>query len=159
MRIHQQCSNLTETMPCKVFFDQDKIQTSFFRIFTSLLKNYKSFLKLRATNGEAVELNSTTDIFRLYGFLGDFDLERRTFMKQICESQAFAQFILYRYERPANDYEVLFFDESVKTKLNRSKFKFSKEDTPFLLNDTFKIHSLLKIPPPTLENIEHGNLG
>lgn len=56
-------------------------------------------------------------------------------MAVLIETQAFAQFILDRIERPDTDYEILFFDESIKQKMNRSRMKFSKEATPFL-NDT-----------------------
>lgn len=44
----------------------------------------------------------------------------------------FTQFITDRLTRSPREYEVLFFDELIKLKLNRSKLKLLKEDTPFL---------------------------
>jgi hypothetical protein len=60
-------------------------------------------------------------------------------MTVLVGTQAFAQFILDRIERPENDYEILFFDESIKQKLNRSRMRFSKEATPFLNETTYQI--------------------
>ena len=60
-------------------------------------------------------------------------------MTVLLETQAFAQFLLDRIERPENDYEILFFDESIKQKLNRSRMRFSKEATPFLSETTYQI--------------------
>ena len=42
------------------------------------------------------------------------------------------QFTLERALRAADDYEVLFFDDCIRAKLNRSRLKISKELTPFL---------------------------
>lgn len=44
----------------------------------------------------------------------------------------FTQFITDRLLKPNQEPEILVFDEYIKLKLNRSKLKFVKEDTPFL---------------------------
>lgn len=65
-------------------------------------------------------------------------------MNVLVDTQAYAQFILDRVERADDDYEVLYFDESIKQKMNRSKMKFSKESTPFLNETTYQISSTIK---------------
>lgn len=44
----------------------------------------------------------------------------------------FTQFITDRLTKSTQEPEILVFDEYIKLKLNRSKLKFVKEDTPFL---------------------------
>jgi hypothetical protein len=44
IRIHTECRKLCELRPCSKEFNDSKIQKSFFRIFTTLLRNYKSYL-------------------------------------------------------------------------------------------------------------------
>jgi len=56
----------------------------------------------------------------------------KAFLTHFLETQAFSQFNLDRIEREETDFEILFFDESIKAKLNRSKMKFTKDPTPFL---------------------------
>lgn len=48
------------------------------------------------------------------------------------DSQSFSQFITERAIRKSEDYDILYFDEIIKAKLNRSKLKLSKELTSFL---------------------------
>jgi hypothetical protein len=62
-------------------------------------------------------------------------------MSVFVNTQAYAQFILYRVEKAETDYEVMFFDESIKQKLNRSRMKFTKEPTPFLSETRYKLSS------------------
>lgn len=44
----------------------------------------------------------------------------------------FTQFIIDRLLKPIKEPEIMVFDEYIKLKLNRSKLKFVKEETPFL---------------------------
>lgn len=44
----------------------------------------------------------------------------------------FTQFITDRLLKPEQDPEILVFDEYIKLKLNRSRLKLVKDDTPFL---------------------------
>jgi hypothetical protein len=77
---------------------------------------------------------SSDDVFHRSEFLEHafHDYESRTFMRRLCETQAFAKFVYDRVDRPRFDYEVLFFDEAINAKLNRSLIKIHKEATPFL---------------------------
>ncbi|KAJ3096697.1 DENN domain-containing protein 4C [Phlyctochytrium planicorne] len=94
------------------------------------------------------------DWFKKDDFLNSQDKDTRPFLTSLVETQSFAQFTLDRIERPESDYEILFFDESIKAKLNRSKLKFSKETTPFLKDSTYNIRATVAISPPNLENLD-----
>lgn len=54
------------------------------------------------------------------------------FFVAFLQTQAFAQFTLERVVRMPEDYEVLFFDETIKAKVNRSVMKINKSLTKFL---------------------------
>lgn len=70
------------------------------------------------------------------------------------ETQAFTQFTLDRFEKPDTDVEVLFFDECVKAKLNRSVMKLTKEETPFLKDATFIIKEAYNVLEPSFEELD-----
>jgi hypothetical protein len=69
------------------------------------------------------------------------------------ETHAFTQFIVERIEREESDFELLFFDESIKAKTNRSKMKFSKETTPFLEDQTYSVSQTIEAIDPNLEGL------
>lgn len=53
-------------------------------------------------------------------------------MSAFTESQAFVQFVQDRVDRSPGDPEIMFFDEVIKAKINRSRFRLGKEETKFL---------------------------
>ena len=79
-------------------------------------------------------------------------------MTILLETQAFAQFLLDRTERPENDYEVMYFDECIKQKMNRSRMRFSKEATPFLNETTYQISQGIETLPFDNSNTPLGRL-
>ncbi|KAJ1569999.1 hypothetical protein HK096_006552 [Nowakowskiella sp. JEL0078] len=117
------------------------------------------------------EMDWTNDNwFRKEDFLYSMDKETRQYMNHIVETQAFAQFTLDRASRQSGlsmsgasnqqmtgaDYDILFFDESIKAKLNRSRLKFTKETTPFLKDPSYDISATLTILTPNSEGITKG---
>lgn len=66
-----------------------------------------------------------------YKYTYTFD-DSQDYLSQFVNSQMFTQFITDRLTRSPREYEVLLFDEIIKLKLNRSKLKLLKEETPFL---------------------------
>ncbi|KAJ8331147.1 hypothetical protein QVD99_005806 [Batrachochytrium dendrobatidis] len=181
IQIHSGCIALTDAHPCGIVFSEEKIRYDFFRMFTSLLKTYRNHLgglfksgsgmsrikmALNGSNRNAKQGPDQTDInplelngedwFHKQEFLSDFDTETRAFMSQVIETQAFAQFILDRVERPDNDYEILFFDESIKAKLNRSKLRFTKEATPFLRDPSYMVANTFQTLSPNLDDVPPG---
>ncbi|KAI1309518.1 ARS-binding factor 1 [Mortierella claussenii] len=77
------------------------------------------------------------------------DKEARPFMSAFTESQAFAQFIQDRVDRSPGDPEIMFFDEVIKAKINRSRFRLGKEDTKFLDDPSYGVQGTLKAIPPS----------
>ncbi len=157
---HQSCAEKLFRY-CPRTFNAKKVQEAFFRIWTSLLRDYRSFLDLEDTIPSATPSKThpvialkkfvrggsnslfgrdrpavrkdSCPVFKKHAYLEQLpDKETRMFMNCLCDTQAFHQFAYDRVERKATDYEVLFFDEAIKAKLNRSKIKISKEATPFL---------------------------
>ena len=78
-------------------------------------------------------------------------------MSIILDTQAYAQFILDRVERPDDDYEIMHFDESIKQKMNRSRIKFTKEHTPFLNETTYQITTAINTLPYNSTNLPKDN--
>ncbi|KAJ3178675.1 hypothetical protein HK101_010125 [Irineochytrium annulatum] len=179
--IHSKCLPLIECHPCINTFNDRKIQASFLKVFTSLLKNYRTCLVIpeplkrameedAARKGSEVDLCLTPSIANIQGmnlvledwfkkedFINGQDKESKPFLSQLVNTQSFAQFTLDRIERPESDYEILFFDESIKAKLNRSKLKLSKETTPFLKDSTYNIRATVAIASPNLESLDPRN--
>ncbi|KAJ3033084.1 DENN domain-containing protein 4C, partial [Rhizophlyctis rosea] len=167
MTIHPTCLPLTEGSPCPAIYNEAKIQSSFFKVFTSLLKNYRQYLVWPEEEGMRKHTDEDTgpkgrgdfleeEWFRKDDFLGSCDKECRAFMSQLVETQAFTQFTLDRLERPETDFEVLFFDESVKEKRNRSKLRFSKDTTPFLKESAYDVAATVEVVGVNLDGLEMG---
>ena len=169
INIHSDCISSVEIHPCEVVYSDDKIRQSFLKVFTSLLKTYRNYIKhanqpdqnskspkrhsIHVITDTATSMDFSTELdtwFRRTEFLQEFDTETKLFMEQLIDTQAFQNFMLDRLERPESDFEVLFFDECVKAKLNRSRFRFTKETTPFLRDASYRVTTgLLSIPPST----------
>jgi hypothetical protein len=77
-------------------------------------------------------------------------------MTIILETQAFDQFTLDRIERPEDDYEILYFDESIKQKMNRSRMRFTKDPTPFLNETTYQISKSITTLPYNTQDLPTG---
>lgn len=72
----------------------------------------------------------------------------QAYLAQLVDSQMFTQFITDRLAKAPDEPEVLMFDEFIKLKLNRSKFKLVKEDTPFLNDNSYNISQTIWVTPP-----------
>jgi hypothetical protein len=139
--------------PCfPACFDEQKVHDSFIRMFASLLYNYRTGFvdHLEDKTISSITANDTAPISspnmgRAYNnsnkkslyfskdkFLKQSDKDTRAFLHSLSNSQMFTQFITDRLLKSNQDPEILVFDEYIKLKLNRSKLKFVKEDTPFL---------------------------
>jgi hypothetical protein len=136
--------------PCfPACFDEQKVHDSFIRMFASLLYNYRtgfvdhledktvssitaSDVSLPVNGLPCNNANAKLLYFSKDKFLKHSDKDTRAFLSNLCNSQMFTQFITDRLLKSSQDPEILVFDEYIKLKLNRSKLKFVKEDTPFL---------------------------
>ncbi|KAI9097156.1 hypothetical protein DFS34DRAFT_111507 [Phlyctochytrium arcticum] len=173
MVIHPMCLSMTESVPCPTSFDEARIQKAFLKVFTSLMRHYRQHLatpeqlnqngatpltplsdgsenSVRALDMDALQ----EEWFRKDQFLAACEKDARPFMTQFVDTQAFAQFTLDRVERPESDYEVLFFDESIKEKRNRSRLHLGKDSTPFLKETAYDVRSTILCLDASVDNIE-----
>ncbi|ORZ16011.1 AEX-3 domain-domain-containing protein [Lobosporangium transversale] len=100
----------------------------------------------RGTGGSAM-----SDVVRFHRdvFMKTVDKDAKPFMTAFTESQAFVQFVQDRVDRSPGDPEIMFFDEVIKTKINRSRFRLGKEETKFLDDTSYGIQSTTKAAPPS----------
>jgi len=121
----------------------DAVQEAFLVFYTSALKNYRKYLVEPGDDGEgdnsSINRWSQCAQFRTAEFISDQKAEYQPFLTELCSTQQFDEFICKRRGLPA----ILFFDQTVDDKLNRTKRRFkSKIDTPFLISA--KAHKQLK---------------
>ncbi|KAI8800344.1 hypothetical protein BJ742DRAFT_86273 [Cladochytrium replicatum] len=172
--IHASCIPLLDARPCPGSFDESKIRRAFLKVFTSLLKCYRQYLVIPDAIQQLRELENRgglrpdvlkssggapnvsdlvqDDWFKRQEYLNSLDKEG-AFMTHVVETQSFAQFTLDRIERPESDYDVLFFDESIKAKLNRSRLKITKDSTPFLKDGSFRVQQTFYVLPPNTDDL------
>ncbi|KAI7866235.1 hypothetical protein BDF14DRAFT_1728679 [Spinellus fusiger] len=163
---HASCTN--EILhPClPACFDEANIQASFLRMFASLLSHYRSGVidgrQEHSVNGfsasfveYSVDKNGVL-FFSKEKFLKPSDKDTRLYLSNIANSQMFNQFITDRLAKSSRDPEILFFDEYIKLKLNRSKLKFVKESTPFLNDDSYHISQTIRVSSP--DDTRHGHI-
>ena len=108
-------------------FNTHEIRHAFLRFFTSLFQMYRLYMVDRSPEGER---------FKSEEFLAGMNLSESStfFVKEILATQMFHNFIVERCENPT-DPEVLFFDDTINAKFNRSKkvvLTGRKKETTFL---------------------------
>ncbi|KAG2177827.1 hypothetical protein INT43_003074, partial [Umbelopsis isabellina] len=164
---HEACTNQI-LHPCTpACFDEQQIICAFLRLYSSLLWNYRAGFAFsieeldgNAPLAQADSANVGTPFppgedpeklpkfFSKERFLKGCDRDTRDYLSQFVNSQMFTQFITDRLTRSPREYEVLLFDEIIKLKLNRSKLKLLKEETPFLDDEAFAVsHTVWATPP------------
>ncbi|KAL8008529.1 putative Arf GTPase activating protein [Plasmopara halstedii] len=126
-------------------FSARGVRTAFLRFFVTIFKKYASYLE-PAPQGQP----ETPALFESKRFLHDnFDAASRPFVAQLIATQMFDRFIedrVYNYQLP----EVLFFDQSINQKLNRSlKIGKKKYDCSFLEDRSEDIQETFIAPPPS----------
>ncbi|KAI8139770.1 AEX-3 domain-containing protein [Fennellomyces sp. T-0311] len=157
---HDTCTDQILHACIPACFNERKVQEAFLRMFASLLYNYRTgFVDDTQELNGGTALASTGDYSRkmqrgvLYfskeKFLKHSDKDTRVYLSQLVSSQMFTQFITDRLSKSSEEPEILVFDEFIKLKLNRSKLKFVKEDTPFLNDDSFSISQTIWATPPS----------
>lgn len=106
-------------------FSTAEIRNAFLRFFVSIFRDYRQYLG----DGRFEEANFLASL--------NMSLESRQFMNSIIKTQMFNRFVEDRTQSP-HDPEILFFDQSITAKRNRSKMnaltnlKIKKEETEFL---------------------------
>ncbi|KAF8926588.1 hypothetical protein BGZ58_011066 [Dissophora ornata] len=103
----------------------------------------------RLRNSTDSSCHSDTVTFHRDIFMKSVDKDSKPFMSAFSESPAFAQFIQDRVDRPPGDTEIMFFDEVIKAKINRSRFRLGKEETKFLDDPSYGVQGTAKAIPPS----------
>ncbi|CAO0799383.1 unnamed protein product [Mucor circinelloides] len=144
-------------------FDEQKVHDAFIRMFASLLYNYRTGFVDQLESGSITASDANGNAkkgayFSKERFLKHSDKDTRGFLSSLSSSQMFTQFITDRLLKSSQDPEILVFDEYIKLKLNRSKLKFVKEETPFLNDESFRVSQIIwATPPPDVKIINQGD--
>ncbi|RLN88096.1 hypothetical protein BBJ28_00014107 [Nothophytophthora sp. Chile5] len=127
-------------------FSTEGIRKAFLRFFVTLLKKYANYLN----PSPAHDKPGLESLFDSKRFLQDnFDAASRPFVAQLIGTQMFDRFI---EDRVLNQQlpEVLFFDQSINQKLNRSLTLGKKKyDCSFLDDRSDEIQETFIAPPPS----------
>ncbi len=125
----------------------DRVQESFLRFFVAMLKDYRRFLQNPGSSesndpvpGDWLQWNQRRSFDR-EGFLRSQKAEYNPYLSGLTLTQHFDDFITKRLYSPEMP-DIIFFDQSIDAKLNRSRLKLKKVDTPFL--QSAKAHKVLQ---------------
>ncbi|KAG6609812.1 uncharacterized protein IUM83_00373 [Phytophthora cinnamomi] len=127
-------------------FSTEGTRKAFLRFFVTLFKKYASYLNPPAAQGNP----GTPALFDNERFVHDnFDTASRPFVTQLVATQMFDRFIedrVFNQQLP----EVMFFDQSINQKLNRSlTIGKKKNDCSFLDDRSDEIQETFIAPPPS----------
>jgi len=137
----------------------DCVQEAFLRFFVASFKGYQKFLIFPNTGDNPVGFTAEQLSFDGDAFIASQKLENVPFLTEVCMSQQFDDFITRRLYSPGEP-DLVFFDQSIDAKLNRSKLKLKKVETPFLLSaKAHKVLKKLKAVKPNEEDLrEHSGV-
>ncbi|KAL9650377.1 hypothetical protein ABK040_016444 [Willaertia magna] len=130
-------------------FPTKEVRFAFFRFFVSLLMKYKHYLHIDASNQVLTHeeiLNNFDSFFDKEEFIKAQPEQAQSFLEAFVHTQAFERFLMDRIEKN-NENEILFLDESITEKHNRSKLKFRKTNTPFLSKNLKVAKTLMAFAP------------
>jgi len=117
----------------------DEVQEAFLKFNVSVFKQYRDYLIAPGSIDNEDDKWKGCSGFDTKGFVNSQQSEYQAFLREVCATQQFDDFICRRRGEP----DVIFFDQSIEKKLNRTKRKFrSKVETPFL--QSAKAHKELK---------------
>jgi pentatricopeptide repeat protein len=127
----------------------DRVQEAFLRFFVALLKDYRRFLRIPDSSKLGSPALGSTDwiewsnqhSFNQNKFIASQKGEYTSYLTELCSTQQFDDFITKRLYNP-NQPDVIFFDQSIDAKMNRSRLKLRKTRTPFL--QSAKAHKQLE---------------
>ena len=143
-----------DAFPCPKRFDVSKIRHAFLNVFTSIMRNYQQFFTFQENKSAMEDNESLKHIYQTQDFLLDLDFESRLFMKRFTTSQSFYVFIRGRHPNLCEqDPSILFFDECIKAKRNRSILTLQKEIVEFLTDESFRIRDTIVFDGPNTNDI------
>lgn len=139
----------------------ERVQESFLRFFVSSLNSYRKFLHMPDESARDCESpeggnrwNHQRRSFDREGFISSQKHECQDFYRALTATQQFDDFITKRLYSPGEP-DMIFFDQNIDSKLNRSKLRMKKVETPFLLNaKAHKVLKTIRAVDPTNEGLE-----
>lgn len=140
----------------------EKVQESFLRFFVSTLKHYRKFMHVptdtakesESPDGDCQRWNHQRRSFDREGFVAWQKHDGQDFYRALSLTQQFDDFITKRLYSPGEP-DVIFFDQNIDSKLNRSRLRMKKVETPFLLNaKAHKVLQTFQAVEPTNEDLE-----
>jgi pentatricopeptide repeat protein len=117
----------------------DRLQEAFLRFFVAMLKDYRKFIHVPDTS-KLGSPSQTSEDWLYWGknhrferdeFIASQKPEYFSYLSELFSTQQFDDFItkrMYSAQLP----DIIFFDQSIDAKLNRSRLKLKKVHTPFL---------------------------
>lgn len=133
---------LNDTMPEDEQNMWERVQDGFLRFFVAVMKGYHKFLLIPIKQSDGLAMGKhLKPSFDHAGFLASQKTEAVQFLAELCMTQQFDDFLTRRMYSPGEP-DLVFFDQSIKAKINRSKLKLRKSETPLL--QSAKAHKDLK---------------
>jgi len=128
----------------------DVVQEAFLRFYVAILEDYRRFVSYKPILDTSSQWQANNHVFYMKGFIAAQRSHFRPFLEDFCRTQLFDDFITKRMYNPEEP-DVMFFDQSITAKMNRSKMTLKKKATPFLQNA--KAHKVLQ----TIDAVEPNN--
>jgi len=132
-------------------FSSTEIRNAFLRFYVAVFNNYEKYLVKKPGN----------DRFRSAEFLASLNLPSGShhFVSSMLATQMFQRFVQERQANPSSP-SILFFDQSIVAKNNRSKKTTlkggGKQKTPFLDDTSMQIQEVFTPPPPSNWGLPDG---
>ncbi|KAL0241565.1 hypothetical protein GEMRC1_006800 [Eukaryota sp. GEM-RC1] len=127
-------SNLFECRRELSRFNITKIRLAFLRVFVTLFQHYHRYLIIPKR------------LFHAEQFCTNFPENSHDWIKNVLDSAGFTHFLQTRLNPGPDDFEVLFFEDQILAKINRSNWTISKKPTPFLSDTSLYIHKVYFLP-------------
>jgi hypothetical protein len=126
----------------------DIVQEAFLSFFSTMLRDYKRF----------ISKTGTTKTFRVKEFLKAQRPDFKPFLKEFTATQQFDVYITKAMFSPKEP-DLIFFDQSIAAKKNRSRMTLKKKKTPFLQSaKAQKQLQVVEAAKPAVENESGFNL-
>jgi dDENN domain len=133
--------------------DENKVRHGFLQFFDAILKNYRKFL-VYATK----ERPNPRSVFRNEDFLREHPEDWQPFISKVIKSRAFSHFVhermgsaLYGVVRDSNYSDIIFFEESIDSKMRSSL------DTPLLSHTSDNYIKFFVPSPPDSDGLQSSS--
>ncbi|KAL0213458.1 hypothetical protein RCL1_007084 [Eukaryota sp. TZLM3-RCL] len=118
---------------------------SFLKVTVTIFQEYSNFIKIPKNSSE---LRNFRKIFNLEGFLRSItDQNLKKWTQNFMESAAVGFFIQKRLTPDRYSFNLLYFDEQIIAKNNRSNWTLVKKPTPFLSDTSLHLSRVYLMPP------------